>query len=153
MRRTDWPGWTNWEVIHSLDFKTIPTGPGTYMIGCSHKLERTCGVDPWGILDIGQTKLLRKRISAFWGCASKTRKAGHMAGWRFAAYSMHKRFPLTSLMVCWRAAGSAYEAARHEGELLDEYVFEHLESPPLNYSASWRHLAPIVEPVDEEGAD
>lgn len=49
--------------------------------------------------------------------------------------------------------GPADEAARYEGELLDEYVVEHLESPPLNYSSSWRHNISIVQPADDEEAD
>lgn len=71
-----------------------------------------------------------------------------MAGWRYAKYQMEKHFPLETLYVSWRVTATEDEAAREEGRLLDLYVIQHMESPPLNYSASWRHLRETVEDLE-----
>lgn len=139
MHLDEWPDWKDWARFNTLDWEAVPTGPGTYMIAARRSLHRAVGVDPEGILDIGTSKHLRRRLNEFWQCASGARPAGHMAGWRFARYAMANHFPLSSLYVCWRPAATADEAAREEGRLIEEYVRQHMESPPLNYSASWRH--------------
>ena len=147
MQLDEWPGWTSWTLFRDLNWSLVPQGPGTYMIAARHRLNRAVGVDEEGILDIGTSKRLRKRLSEFWGCATGTRPAGHMAGWRFAYYEMAVHFPLATLHICWRPAATAEEAAREEARLIDAYVRQHMESPPLNYSASWRHLE-AEEPVE-----
>lgn len=140
MHLDEWPGWGPWVLFKDLAWGEVPIGPGTYMIAARHRLHRAVGVDEEGILDIGTSKRLRKRLTEFWQCATGARPGGHMAGWRFAYYGMAQHFPLASLHVCWRPAATADEAAREEGRLIEEYVRQHMESPPLNYSASWRHL-------------
>lgn len=76
-----------------------------------------------------------------------------MAGWRYAFYDMSRHFPLDTLYICWRPADSEDAAAREEGRLLDKYVRQHMESPPLNYSASWRHLREDAELAEAQGAN
>lgn len=139
MHLDEWPGWGAWILFNDVVWTDVPTGPGTYMIAACRKLNRAVGVDSQGILDIGTSKHLRDRIKNFWRCARNNR-TGHMAGWRYAEYGMYVHFPLNSLHVCWRPAATPEEAAHEEGRLLDEYVRQHMESPPLNYAASWRHL-------------
>ncbi len=110
------------------------------MIAARRKLHRAVGVGDEGILDIGTSKRLAARLREFWQCANGKRRAGHMAGWLFAEYGMDAHFPLTSLFVCWREAPSEEEAALEEARKIDAYTRQHMESPPLNFSASWRHL-------------
>lgn len=150
MQLDEWPGWGDWTSFGALAWDTVPVGPGTYMIAARRSINRAVGVDQEGILDIGTSKHLRRRLNEFWQCASSRRPAGHMAGWRFAYYEMARHFPLATLYVCWRSAATADEAAREEGRLLDEYVRQHMESPPLNYSASWRHLVAQAELAEAE---
>jgi hypothetical protein len=142
MQLSEWPNWTQWVLLQTvaLDWKMVPIGAGTYMIAAHRRLQRAVGVDEEGILDIGTSKRLRMRLNEFWQCAKNSKRRGHMAGWRFAEYNMTKHFPLETLHVCWRPAETADEAAYEEARLIDEYVHQHMESPPLNYSASWRHL-------------
>ncbi|MBF0305750.1 MAG: hypothetical protein HQL41_08900 [Alphaproteobacteria bacterium] len=140
MHLKEWLGWTDWKLLIGLEWKEVPKGPGTYMIAADHPLNRAVGTDQEGILDIGKSKGLRDRLKRFQHCASTPEKRGHMAGRRFALYEMTSHFPMESLYVSWRPAASEDLAAREEGRLLDEYVKQHMESPPLNYSASWRHL-------------
>lgn len=140
MHLRKWPGWTDWMLLSSVNWKDVPQGPGTYMIATDRPLNRAVGVDQEGILDVGKSKGLRGRLQAFQRCSTTPDKGGHNAGWRFAFYKMHRHFPLATLYICWRPAATEDAAAREEGRLLDEYVCQHMESPPLNYSASWRHL-------------
>jgi len=116
------------------------------MIAADGAIQRAIGADDEGILDIGQSAMLRKRLRSFWQCATGAQAAGHMAGWRFCYYQMGIHFSTDSLYVCWRRAETAAEAQEVEGWLIEEYVKQHLESPPLNYSASWRHLGQDAEP-------
>jgi len=140
MHLNKWPGWSDWNHLSNLDWHEVPKGPGTYMIGTDRPLKRAVGIDQEGILDIGKSKGLRGRLQTFYRCASMPETGGHMAGWRFAFYEMSRHFPLETLYVCWCPVPSEGLAAREEGRLLDEYVRQHMEPPPLNYSASWRHL-------------
>ncbi|MBX9634986.1 MAG: hypothetical protein K2X44_08400 [Magnetospirillum sp.] len=130
-----------------MDWKDVPVGPLTYMIATDRALNRAVGTDEEGILDIGKSKAGRERVKKFQRCASGIYSGGHMAGWRFAFYDMSRHFPLDTLYVCWRPANSEDIAAREEGRLLHAYVKQHMESPPLNYSASWRHLRESEELV------
>lgn len=139
MKLETWPDWTEWAPFTAIGWKSIPTGPGTYMIGAHRALHRAVGVDEQGILDIGQSKSLRRRLRTFRRCASTDDAAGHMAGWRFQEYRMARHFPLDKLHVCWRSFETVAEAIVEEARLLEEYVRQHMESPPLNYAASWRH--------------
>lgn len=132
--------WTEWTPFSAVSWKAIPTGPGTYMIGAHRALHRAVGIDEQGILDIGQSKFLRRRLRTFWQCANAESAIGHMAGWRFQKYKMARHFPLGKLHVCWRHFGTAAEAIVEEARLIEAYVHQHMESPPLNYAASWRHL-------------
>lgn len=159
MHLNKWAGWTDWQLLAGLDWKYVPPGPGTYMIATDRPLSRAVGTDQEGLLTIGKSKGLRGRLQTFNRCASTPGKGGHMAGWRFAFYEMSVHFPLDTLYVCWRSAANEDVAAREEGRLLHEYVKQHMESPPLNYSASWRHLreeaaaeeALEIAPVSLEG--
>jgi len=107
------------------------------MIGTGRTIHRARGDDLEGILTIGKAGNLNNRLRQFWRCASNANKKGHMAGWRFQQYQMEQMFPLHELTVCWRTVPDPVTAAREEAILLKEYVFEHLENPPLNYCASW----------------
>lgn len=146
MKMDEWPGWTDWVQLGELDWSQVSPGPGTYMIAADRAIPRAVGTDEEGILDIGQSATLRRRLRTFWQCATGVQAGGHMAGWRFCYYEMGTHFPTGSLYVCWRSAETAAEAQKVEGWLIEEYVKQHLESPPLNYSASWRHLGQDAEP-------
>lgn len=146
----NWSGWCDWIKLPDVDWNEIPTGPGTYMIAARHTLRRAVEDDPEGILDIGMSKSLRNRLNQFCRCAGDRDRTGHMAGWRYARYNMNQHFPLDTLYICWRIAATTEEAAREEGRLIEEYVKQHMESPPLNYSASWRHIGDSKDEAAKE---
>lgn len=119
---------------NSLD---IPEDPGVYIIAAKQPIDRIFGQDPLGILSIGETDNLLKRIQMFWSCANGERHRGHTAGWRFRELDMHTQFPLSSLQFRFKSASTKEQAYSLEGQLLKEYARQHLELPPLNYKYNW----------------
>lgn len=102
MRAYDWTSWTPWHALHELDFKAVPTGPGAYVISVGTPLNRVVGTDPEGIIDIGESGGLRKRLRDFCRCAATEGEEGHVAGWRFAFFQFKRHYPFEKLL-CSRA--------------------------------------------------
>lgn len=142
MKLARWKGWTDWLPLLK-NARDIPCSPGAYMIAAHKAINRAVGEDVEGILDIGESVNLRKRIRDFIGCAQGTRQLGHMAGWRYHEYDLAPHFPLESLFICWHTAASKPEAYALEGAMLKAYLQQHKELPPLNYKFNW--------PTEEEG--
>lgn len=61
--------WSEW--IELLDYKAarIPAEPGVYRIATMAPLNRAVGVDQLGLLDVGESRNLKKRVASFVGCA------------------------------------------------------------------------------------
>jgi hypothetical protein len=138
MNEFDWAGWSDWQALAALDRTHIPKGPGAYVIASDRPLHRAVGVDPLGILDIGESAGLRHRLDVFQWCATHYKYEGHMAGWRFAFFRFSRHFPVEALRVRWIAAPTKQDANEIEGRMLLCYLANHLELPPLNYSFNWR---------------
>ena len=127
--------WTDWySVSEANEENYIEAKPGAYVIrGKNQKINRLFGVDPLGILDIGQSTNLKRRLKQFLNSA-KYGKSGHMAGWRYHTLKMKSVAPLKLLEVCW-----AYNSACEELEcrLMERYIKAFNELPPLNYKYNW----------------
>lgn len=137
MNGCDWSGWSPWNPPSTLDFTSVPTGPGAYVISASKPIPRSIGVDELGILDIGESKGLRQRLKDFVRCAAKYGDEGHMAGWRFAYFRFARHYPFESLRVRWIDAETKTAAYEIEGRAFLAYITTHSELPPLNYSFNW----------------
>ncbi|MGI2029779.1 hypothetical protein [Endozoicomonas acroporae] len=98
MDNYDWPGWTDWVLLKELDRASIPDQPGVYMIAAHRRIHRAHGTDKQGILDIGESDNLKKRIAAFRACSLGHRNRGHMAGWRFYNFNFDSIFPHEKIM-------------------------------------------------------
>lgn len=129
--------WTKWRQLEGLDFTIVPETPGAYVIATRSAIHRAIGIDPDGVLHIGESDNLRSRIRAFWNCASQLGTQGHMAGWRYQTYRMNKHFPLNDLRVKWCATRTKKLAYALEGGRLKKYFADHLELPPLNLKFNW----------------
>jgi hypothetical protein len=92
-----------------------------------------------GVLDIGESGQLRKRLQDLHRCASKPGEVGHMAGWRLGSFGLLTRLKVSvaDLRVSWRPTGSKEEAYRVEGQMLRSYYDIFGELPPLNYKFNW----------------
>ncbi|MDQ0653492.1 hypothetical protein [Pseudomonas cedrina] len=139
--------WTGWEVEwlklteHYLD---APAVPGAYLICADRAIHRAVGVDDNGVLTIGESDNLRRRLAAFVRCAKNPGAAGHMAGWRFNYAAFEKVFPLETLWVSWHPTIDKATAYAKEGEMLALYLAEHYELPPLNYKFNWPKLEALA---------
>jgi hypothetical protein len=101
-------------------------------------ISRAVGRDREGVLDIGKSVHLRRRLAAFFRCVTaKKARHGHMAGWRYKDLGLHRQYPPERLEVCWCTAEDEDEALRLEADALEEYARKHGELPPLNYGGNW----------------
>ena len=137
MHDFDWSSWTDWTNLSSLDMKTVPAGPGAYILATDRPINRAVETDPLGILDIGESKGLRQRLNNFKRCATKRHAENHMAGWRYQFFHFYKHYPFDTLRIRWASAESKDAAYRLEGQIMLAYLQRHSELPPLNYSFNW----------------
>jgi hypothetical protein len=88
-------------------------------------INRICGIDPTGTLNIGATKSLPDRLGSLVRTHDpKFRGGSH----RKLPAKMAKRFPPKKLALAWQCADQPYE---REGEMLDRYEAQFGEMPPL----------------------
>ena len=71
MPQFDWTNWTEWENLTELDLRSLPTGPGAYVLSTGTPIRRVIGKDDLGILDIGESGRLRGRLRSFLRCARR----------------------------------------------------------------------------------
>lgn len=140
----DWSGWDPWQPLTDSTVGALPSRPGAYVVRVLSEdgttpqpMRRCCGDDPLGILDIGESKDVRKRLTNLLTCMHDENRSGHMAGWRYAFLGMHKLFPTRRLEVRVKGAPSKKAAHGLEGDMLAVYVRRHFELPPLNYKMNW----------------
>ena len=125
--------YSRWKPMSQKTFEKIPEEPGVYLIRCrDHPTNRLLRTDQEGVLDIGESSNLRKRITRFYFCASGKVERGHSAGCRFANRKLSRHFPLDQLEIKWKIAESKAAAREAEGELLRKYEKKFGELPPLN---------------------
>ena len=137
MSISKWKGWTDWELLDGLDFRTVTTGPGVYVIVANKPLSRVVGVDRTGILDIGESAWLRSRLRMFFRSASGCKKVAHSAGRRYLLFKLDRHIPFHTLRVRWTKLKTKAESKHMEGKLQREYIKHHCELPPLNAQFTW----------------
>lgn len=137
MKVNNWDGWEPEWLKLTEHHKSAPAVPGAYIICADRPIARAVGTDENGILTVGESANLRRRLSDFVRCAGREGATGHMAGWRFARSPFGTVFPLESLWVSWYPTIDKTAAYAKEGELLALYLAEHFELPPLNYKSNW----------------
>jgi len=132
-------------ALTKANAETAPRKPGTYIArvitpdGRPRVIQRCVSQDPDGILDIGESGNLRRRLKTFVRCISDptAHQGGHMAGWRYSYLGMRAHFPVDRMEFTFRVVGSKAKASGLEGKLLRAYVAAHFELPPLNYKFNW----------------
>ncbi|MBK9034629.1 MAG: hypothetical protein IPL61_25750 [Myxococcales bacterium] len=119
-----------------------PKAPGVYVVqakkrGRLRAIPRAAGVDPDGVLVIGETMHLARRIRSLLKAMSlevTQKSVSHRAGLDYSkghGWDYGRSFPLTDLVVRW------WPTNRHkvlEAGLLERYRWEFLDRPPLNAS-------------------
>ena len=129
LQEYDWTGWTDWTQFGSLDMKSVPKKPGAYVLSTTKSINRAIGIDPMGILDIGETgkgyATLSGRLKDLRRCMTRRGDEGHMAGWRFAFFRFERHFPHDSLRIRWIPTDTKEIAENFEGRVMLTYVMRH----------------------------
>lgn len=130
------------------DSSKVPDRSGVYIIRAVRKtgipihLRRLNGTDVAGILCIGKSKDVRRRIRQF---VMDIRTPGldaayHSEGWNFRAYFRDNRkrgiikLAEKNLEATWKVARRDCDANYLETQLLQAYVMKYQDKPPLNIS-------------------
>jgi len=130
--------WSQWFPLRNPNFKEIQEkAAGVYEIkwavdGKPQPINRTNGIDESGLLYIGQSSNLQRRIKGLWQHITGG-KSRHTAGRTYTTYHYERKFPPEQLEVRW-ALLSKEQCPKVESKLLDEYVNNFLDKPPLNLS-------------------
>jgi len=106
--------WSQWYSLYRLaeqKWEIIPESPGVYVIrwgveGKSKAIPRAGGVDEEGIIYIGRSKNLRRRIKQFWTNVVG-KYAPHIVGITYREYKFHRVFKPNELEVSWAVVHSA----------------------------------------------
>ena len=131
MKQFDWRDWSPWTTFLFID-AVAPIRPGCYVIGIQKPISRMVGIDDDGILAIGESDNLSRRLNQFY--QTITGANSHSAGRRFYSLQLQQYFPPADLRVRWQSTQSKHDALRLEAMTHLAYLHEHREMPPLNYS-------------------
>lgn len=131
----------------NLQVRHIEEKPGVYIVrylegGLPKHFTRLNGIDEEGILCIGKSVNLRRRIREFVkDIATKgLPEKYHSEGWNFRKYFRDNPNPkafkpkIENMEVIWKALSSEDEADNLETELIQDYVMTFQDKPPLNIS-------------------
>jgi hypothetical protein len=145
--------WSEWRDILSIkDFaKDIGKSPGVYEIRLSNSaghptsIDRLLGTDEAGLLAIGESVNLARRIKEFYDSYTGQRFyhctgdrlflvwASHYTDWRYSKDNSRVQVRVMKLQ-------NKAEAEREEEHLLKKYFREYGELPPLNSSMPDKHI-------------
>ena len=128
------PAYPLFGAKHHLD---VSGKPGVYRIrafagdGNPLPIPRANGVDPAGILHIGKSTDLGRRLR-FFRQAAEGKKASHHAGREYANWHFEKLVPLEQLRFDYLLTDDETEALDLERRLHEAYRFAYLDRPPLD---------------------
>jgi hypothetical protein len=98
-------------------------------------MSRIAGTDHEGILHIGKSVNLKRRLRAFRRIVSRNEENGHHAANEFINWGFVRVFPLERLMFDFALAASERSALDLERHLHVEYRKKYLDRPPLDATA------------------
>jgi len=129
------------------DYKKMPNKPGVYVLtyienGKPKTFSRLNGIDSEGILLIGKTVNLTRRVREFYKdiLSEGLKEKYHSEGWNFRAYFRDNPNPQAiklnpeNVWVHWMLMENEREAYEFETQLIQDYVMTFQDKPPLNIS-------------------
>ncbi len=129
------------------DYRRIPNKPGVYILvyiedGKTKAFTRLNGIDYEGILAIGKSVRLGNRIREFYKdiLSEGLKEKYHSEGWNFRAYfrdnpkSNAVRLKPENVWAYWTLRESEKKANEFETQLIQHYVMNFQDKPPLNIS-------------------
>jgi hypothetical protein len=129
--------WTKWKSFGEEELRDIPKKPGVYEFRCVGKngkpvsIPRLVRKDKEGIVYIGQSNDLHKRITGFWVTIQEEDFTRHAAGWTYVSMNFYPIFPPDRLRFRYKVAKNPSAVERG---LLLPYLRKFMALPPLNFS-------------------
>ncbi len=127
--------WSEWKSFRKEALSQIPEKAGIYQLrslrddGNPQSISRLLGKDQEGIVYIGESSNLKKRIQGFWSTITKRDRSRHAAGWSYVTFDFQKTFPPESLQFRYSPSEDFLAV---EFDLLLFYLKEFGDRPPLN---------------------
>lgn len=140
------PKWSKWRRFDEKSIVTIPRKPGVYQFRClSDKglplaIPRLSKIDSKGIIYIGESGDLRKRLLDFRATLKDRKKSRHAAGWTYCSFNYFPIFPPRRLQFRHKVLRNPIA---EEFELIMSYRKTFMDLPPLNsirseYPWNWK---------------
>jgi hypothetical protein len=132
--------WSRWRYFKELTSGNVPESAGVYQIRCVNqrgtpqKLIRLASIDKDGILGIGESNNLYRRLRQFWVTISKKDYTRHAAAWHYLSFCYDQRFPENCLQFRYKKVKNKDMATCLEFDLLLKYRKKFMDGPPLNNS-------------------
>jgi hypothetical protein len=137
--------WTKWEFFEEEGICGIPEKEGVYQFRCIDEdghpkpIKRLLGNELEGIIYIGKSKNLQKRINGFWTTIQKQDRSRHAASWTYVSYNYYPIFSPKHLQYRYFVAKNPIA---NEFFLLLSYRKKFMDLPPLNsnmgnYPGGW----------------
>lgn len=127
--------WTEWESFKEGKIREIPERAGIYQFRCLDEegkpilISRLRKKDALGIIYIGQTENLQRRINNFWKTITRRERSLHAAGWTYISCCYDELFPPENLQFRYKVTKNSID---EEFMLLLSYLKEFRDLPPLN---------------------
>jgi excinuclease UvrABC nuclease subunit len=125
------------ETVKRAQLADVPKTPGVYRVRVLTEnlqpvaLRRLNGDDADGILHIGTSSDLNRRIGEFQGAAAGI-SSPSQSGWNFHSYGYVEKFPLNTLHVDYRTTNTERDAENLERQLHEQYRRRFLDRPSLD---------------------
>ena len=129
--------WSTPLVLHAQALRVLPQGPGVYRVRIFHSegrpvpIHRLRGTDPEGVLHIGQSQDLKRRVGQFLRSAARGNK-NHHAGNEFFYWGFATDYPVSMLRLDYIVTATAREAIDRERYFHEAYRRRHFDRPPLD---------------------
>ena len=130
--------WSVWFPLEPEYIAKAPHLPGSYKISCGEVVKRLVGEDKDGILMVGESEDLQRRIGQFHESISVSKAVSHSEGNTFYNLTMKEHFPISSLRFKFATTTTKADARSLEERELNDYENVHLELPPLNSARQHR---------------
>ena len=136
--------WSDWFDIDTIDnLAVLGKWPGVYQIrlaegACATPINRLLDIDVLGLLGIGETVDLARRLKEFYKAVNEQRIMKHSAGDRllfiyiFCFSSWEAKYKNSKLQFNYMKLSNKNKAQSEESKLLKEYFIKYGELPPLN---------------------
>jgi hypothetical protein len=138
--------WSGWSRFGMKELSNLPEREGIYQLRCVDgagvpiTIARLNNNDPDGIIYIGSSDNLRKRLKGFWRTIEIRDRSRHAAAWTYCSFGYDSIFPPNQIEFTYQVTRNKVTT---EFGLLLNYRKEFMDLPPLNsnrppYPGDWK---------------